>query len=355
MVLGRIRKHSAYRRAKEWTKRHERAWIPLMLVVGLAVDVVQYKTLDITQQFAVMGVYVAVIAASLLVTAYPRSGDVRGLRAVSLAAPFALPLSIGALLSASLVFYWFGGAFSASWPVIVTVAVLMMSNEFLREQFMRPTVQVAVFAFALFSISTIWSSFVFNSLEPRIFVIAGVASTAFMFAFALALARVGRIAHALPQMIASIATVFVAMLGAYFLNVIPPIPLAIRDAGIYHDVTRLGGDYVLAGEDESWLASLLPGQTVHVSGDEALFAYTAVFAPADLSATIVHKWQRYDAPSRSWITESAPSYAITGGREDGYRGYSRKSHLAAGTWRVSVQTARGQTLGLIPFVVVRDE
>ncbi len=326
-----------------------------MLVGGFLVDVLQYKTLDINQQFAVMAVYVAVIAGSLLVTVSPRAAEVRALRGVSLAAPFALPLSIGALLSASLVFYWFGGAFSASWPIIVAVAALMMSNEFLREQFLRPTVQVAVFAFALFSISTIWSSYLFNSLEPRTFVTAGVVSSAFMVAFALALSRVGGLSRRLPQMLASIATVFVAMVGAYFLNVIPPIPLAIRDAGIYHDVERHGNEYALTGEDETWVEKILPGQTIHVSGNEALFAYVSVFAPADLSATIVHKWQRYEAVSRSWVTEASLSYAITGGREDGYRGYSRKSHLTSGTWRVSVQTARGQTLGLIPFVVVRND
>lgn len=355
MVFQRIRKSAAYLRAERWTKRYERLWVPLMLLLGLAVDVAQYKALDITQQFALMAVYVALIAVSLLVNVSPRADDIRVLRMFKLAAPFALPLSIGALLSASLVFYWFGGAFSASWPVMIALAALMMSNEFLRDRFLSPTVQVGVFAFALFSISTIWSSFVFNSLEPRAFVLAGVVSTAFMVAFAFLLARVGELKNRLPHMLASVATVFVAMLGAYFLNVIPPIPLAIREAGIYHDVARVGGDYVRTGEDESWLAALLPGQTVHVTGDEALFAYVAVFAPADLSTTIVHKWQRYDAVSRTWVTESAPSYSIAGGREDGYRGYSQKSHLSSGTWRVSVQTARGQTLGLIPFVVVREE
>lgn len=355
MILRKIQKSTAYRRVEEWTKRYERAWVPLMLIGGFFVDVLQYKTLDINQQFGVMAVYVAVITGSLLVTVYPRSAEVRVLRGISLAAPFALPLSVGALLSASLVFYWFGGTFFASWPIMVAVAALMMSNEFLREQFLRPTVQVAVFAFALFSISTIWSSYLFNSLDPQTFVMAGVASSAFMVAFVLVLSRVGGLSRRLPQMLASIATVFVTMVGAYFLNVIPPIPLAIRDAGIYHNVERHGSEYALTGEDETWVEKILPGQTIRVSGNEALFAYVSVFAPADLSATIVHKWQRYDAASRSWITEAALSYAITGGREDGYRGYSKKSNLTSGTWRVSVQTARGQTLGLIPFVVVRED
>ena len=53
--------------------------------------------------------------------------------------------TIGALLSTSLLFYWFSGALSVSWPVVSIVAVLMVFNEVLpRDFFMKPVVQCTV-------------------------------------------------------------------------------------------------------------------------------------------------------------------------------------------------------------------
>ncbi len=66
---------------------------------------------------------------------------------------------------------------------------------------------------------------------------------------------------------------------------------------------------------------------------------------------MVHRWQYYDDETRSWVTASALSFSIHGGRSDGYRGYSVKRSLTEGKWRVSVETVRGQVLGRIPFTI----
>lgn len=322
-----------------------------MLVGGFGLDVAQYHTLRLSQQIAVMAAYAAVATLAMLVRAYPRAAETRGLRAASLAAPLALQFSIGALLSASLVYYWLGGTFSASWPVVILFAGLMVSNEFLREHLLRPAPQLAVFSFALFSLASILGSYLFNAIDPLVFVGAGIVSTAASAVLAVLLCRVAERPKDLPAMLASVLTVCAIMVGAYFSNVIPPIPLAIREAGIYHDVERRDGEYVLSGEGESWLARVLPGQTLHVRPGEPLYAYAAVYAPADLTTTVIHRWQRYDALSRFWVTETTLSYPLSGGRELGYRGFTRTSRLSPGIWRVSVETERGQVLGRIPFVV----
>lgn len=352
VALPKLRESKLFQRVSAWTKRYERFWIPLMLVGGISGDVIQFSALNIYEKFTIMAVYVVVSTGALILIHYPRALEIKWLRGVRLAAPFAHQFSVGGLLSCSLLFYWFSGDISVSWPIIVLVAMLMLSNEFLRVHFLRPTVQMAVLSFSLFSLSSIFFSYVMNSLDPSVFLEAGAASLGFMLLFVFILTRIDHLERRRGVMIAVIVAVFGLMNAGYFLNVIPPIPLAIRAAGIYHNVTRQNGDYVLTGENESWIDKLLPGQTIHAGPSDTIFAYTAIFAPTDLSTTIVHKWQYNDPQTKTWTTEATISFIITGGRQQGYRGYTKKSHLTPGEWRVSVETTRGQVLGRIGFTVV---
>ena len=47
-------------------------------------------------------------------------------------------------------------------------------------------------------------------------------------------------------------------------------------------------------------------------------------------------------------------FEISGGREGGFRWYSKKFTITAGKWRVKVETGRGQILGRIEFAVVNS-
>lgn len=349
MALKKIHETKLFLKIKAFTKRHEKLWIPLMLVGGLSGDIIQFSALNIYEKFAIMGVYVIVSMSALIFIHYPHP---EGFRRLRLAAPFMHQFAVGGLLSTSLLFYWFSGDISVSWPLILIVAIFMLSNEFLRVHFLRPTVQIGVLSFSLFSLSAILFSFLFNSLDPKVFVEAGAASLAFMLVFVVVLVYVDHLKARLGAMLTTIVVVFALMNACYFLNIIPPIPLSLREAGIYHNVSREGGEYIFTGESETWWQKIFPGQTVHTTSADTLYAYTAIFAPTDLSTTIVHEWQYFDESMKSWVTKADLSFSITGGRDQGYRGYSTKSHLTPGKWRVNVETTRGQVLGRIKFTVV---
>ena len=139
------------------------------------------------------------------------------------------------------------------------------------------------------------------------------------------------------------------MNALYFLNVIPPIPLSLREAGVYHDLERTSNGYTVLAEGESVLQKLVPGQTIHTQAGSPVYVYSAIFAPADLNTTIVHHWQYYDEADRKWISKDELSFFISGGSDTGYRGYSVKSSVSEGRWRVDVETKRGQVLGRIPI------
>lgn len=352
MIPGSRQALQTYKHVREFLGRYERWFMPTMLVMGTAFDVWQFRVLDLREKFIVMSVYVAIVMGSMALTAYKRAEELPQLRYIKLAAPFAQQFAMGGLLSTALLFYWFSGTFSVTWPLIALVAILMISNETLRHIVLRPMVQIGMLYFALFSLFAIWFAHLFASLSWPVFLAGGLASMIVMSLLLALLINLGDLYKDRLRMWLVIAGVFTFMNVCYFLNIIPPIPLALRDATMAYSVTS---DYVLVTPEASWIDKLFLGETILVTPGDALYAYSAVYAPEGLTTTIVHVWQRYDVDTHRWETEHELPFDILGGRPDGYRGYSMVSSIAAGKWRVSVETPTGQVLGRIAFTVVTGD
>lgn len=149
----------------------------------------------------------------------------------------------------------------------------------------------------------------------------------------------------------AIILIFLCINILYFLNLIPPIPLSLKDAGAYYSVERIGLDYKVVGEERSWYESIpfLVTQTISLESDKPLYVFSSVFAPTDLNTKIIHDWQYYDEQNGKWVSANKVEFPITGGRGEGYRGFSRKDNLSSGKWRVDIKTERGQIVGRIRF------
>ncbi|PIR74069.1 MAG: hypothetical protein COU35_04470 [Candidatus Magasanikbacteria bacterium CG10_big_fil_rev_8_21_14_0_10_47_10] len=358
-VKEKIKRLTRYNEIKAFLIKYERVLMPATLVTGVLFDTVTFRTINIVTSSILLGVYL-VIAGGIIayMNAYDAHGIERGkvLRYVRLISPFVIQFAFGALLSASLIFYWFSGALSASWPILLLLALLMVSNDVFRQYYLRPGVQVSVYYFIIFSLCSLILPYVFNSISVWVFIAAGILSLGVMAGFLWLLSRAHTHMAAWRKKYAvHILIIFAFMNGLYFLNIIPPIPLSLREAGVYHKVERVGGDYVLTGEDETLLQRLTPGETIHVAPGEPVYVYTAIFAPAELKTRIVHHWERYDEATSEWQDRDRLSFAIFGGRDEGYRGYSFKRDVPPGKWRVSVETQRGQSLGRVVFVVEGEE
>jgi hypothetical protein len=149
----------------------------------------------------------------------------------------------------------------------------------------------------------------------------------------------------------AIGLIFVSINILYFTNIIPPIPLAMKELGVYHSVIKEGGVYVLTEESREWW-DVWSYRTVHVSKGETAYVFGSVFAPTKLETDITHVWERYDPDGDGWVEKDSVTFRIVGGRDGGYRGYSLKRDLDEGLWRVNVESNRGQLIGRIHFTVV---
>jgi len=143
------------------------------------------------------------------------------------------------------------------------------------------------------------------------------------------------------------------MNSLYFLNIIPPIPLSLKDAEVGYNVNSAGGSYSVLVEKQSILDRIVPGQTIHKKVGGTVAVYTSIFAPGDLKTSIYHHWQY--KKDGEWITKDKLAFGIFGGRKEGFRGYSIKSDVPPGKWRVDVETKRGQVLGRVRFSVEESD
>ncbi len=347
---------SRYRRAKDLYRRYERVLLPATLFFGFVVDYVTFKHIQVSTSLAVLLVYFVLAGVAIAFMHYYDADPARSerLRFARLAVPLVIQYTFGALLGASFVFYWYSASFSTSWPFIAIIALLMVSNEALRRHVERGVVQLSVYYFITFSFFSVSVPYLFAGLGSRLFLLAGLASLAFMYLYTgfVSVAR-QELRKQRPLILQAAFGIFVVMNALYFSNIIPPIPLSLREAGAYHEVRRSNGGYILRGEHETIRDRLVPGQATHLGPRERLYVYTAIFAPADLRTSIYHQWYYYNESTGVWEKRDRLSFAITGGRREGYRGYSVKSNVAPGKWRVSVETDRGQVLGRTTFRVGR--
>lgn len=356
MILDRLRQIRESKRLKAFYARNERVLVPGFLFVGFLFDLFTYRTLRPSTTFLVLGIYTIVAAGAIV---YSNAFDARGtlpippvMTRLRLAVPLIVQFVFGALLSQSLLFYWFGGAASTSWPILAVMTGLMVSNETFRHYYLRPVVQVGVFAFAVFSYFSVLFPYMFNSLSERVFLLGALADALVCLLLVLALAHYAPTLRAKWKHLAgSVLAVCGVMITFYFLNVIPPLPLSIREAGVYHDVKKSGSVYTLITEPESWFRSWIPGKTIHLRATDPVYVFASVFSPAHLNTTIVHHWYYFDDTKDKWIGSDRFSYNIVGGREAGYRGFSFKTNVRAGAWRVDIETTRGQVLGRVGFQI----
>jgi hypothetical protein len=344
---------SHFQKMKDLYTRYERVLLPATLVVGFLVDYVTFTNIEIRTTLALLfGYWIAVTVTIAFMYIYDAGRLPEKLRYARLFAPLLVQFTFGALLGGSFIFYWFSGSFWVSWPLIAAFILLMVANDAFKHYFMRPAIQISVYFFITMSLFAVALPFILHSLSPWLFVIASGLALVEIFIFVTLLSEVREIVKQQRKIItACIIGIVVLMNVFYFSGIIPPIPLVVRESKAYHAVQRSGNNYLLKGEQETFWEKVLPGQKIHIVQGARVYAYTAIFSPKDLNAKIFHEWHHYNGEKNEWETVNNLSFTVTGGRKEGFRGYSFKTNPTPGKWRVYVKTERGQTLGRIVFTI----
>ncbi|KND50507.1 MAG: hypothetical protein AB202_02535 [Parcubacteria bacterium C7867-007] len=338
-------------------KQHERRLASVVFVGGFVGDLLTFTLIDLSLANLVFITYLTLAAVSTFlahtVSSRFDTDDALWRRIVSVLAPLAAQYAIGALLSGILIFYTKSATLGVSWPFLLLLALVFIGNEFFRGYRAHLAFQTVLFFFTLYAYAIFALPLALGTLGPVTFLQSTALAVLAFAAFLGLLAWIGwqRFAKTFHMIVGGSILVLVVLVGSYFTSLIPPIPLTLRDSGIYYSVKHIQGGYEVLAESERQWWELYKTQIIHHVPGTPLFAFSSVFAPGSFTAKVSHVWERYDENTKKWIRQSMITFPLSGGREGGYRGYSEVSNVQPGAWRVSIKTISGQTIGRIRFDV----
>ncbi|MGE5491583.1 MAG: DUF2914 domain-containing protein [Actinomycetota bacterium] len=261
-----------------------------------------------------------------------------------------------------LVQFFFGGIFSAlfilyfkssnhigAWLMALFLGGLLVGNEFMKERYGR-------------RFTTVWGLFGLNAILLFNFVLPHLAGSLHPGWFYLSTGLGGALAHGLrwispgrPGRILPAWCVAGALVLAWNLDMIAPVPLVNREVVIGHNFDRTPGRFALRVEKPPfWQFWRDWGRTVHVPEGERIYGVSAVFAPLGVTAPLEHRWE-YRDPSSGWRQLYQARFSASGGRERGFRGYSYVTNPKPGEWRLVVATQDGRTIAVQPVTVERGD
>ena len=265
----------------------------------------------------------------------------------------------GNLYSALVICYFKSSGSIVSFVIVLILASLLVGNEFLKEKYENLGICLAFFC--------LLGTMFFNFLIPHLAHSMG----SFWF-FLSTLLSVGiccllwlKSSFKFPQnetssvsinkrfLIAPI-TISLVLSIAYLANWIPPVPLVLKQQIVCKNFDR--ETYSCdADKLDFWQKIGFKGATIHKDEGDEIYFMSSVYAPAELKAPVEFRWYYKEPPSNKFkLTDKITSsrMVIQGGRDQGYRSYSKKKNIPAGTYRVETAYKDGAVIGSTTFKVL---
>jgi len=332
-------------------------WLTLAFIGGFVVDNITLNRVDQLFDNLILASYVLIAGISLALL-YAGAADKlpESMRRFVLRwMPLAVQFSFGGLLSGMLVFYSRSGSWTSSWPFLLIIIAVIIGNETIKDRSQRLIFNLVVFFIGIFSYLVLVIPVISKQMGPDIFFLSGLVSLFVIYWYVRFLRMIipNFIEVHLRNIIFAIGMVYAVFNFLYFGNIIPPIPLSLKEVGIYRMVERQeDNSYALTYEPGAWYMFWRDSEATykHQAGDR-VYCFASVFAPTAFSLDIYHRWEHYDEETKDWIEHGRIAYRIDGGRDGGFRGFTYIEKVSEGKWRCSVETGRGQVLGRDTFTI----
>jgi hypothetical protein len=255
---------------------------------------------------------------------------------------FGLQFCFGSMFSALFILYFLSTSYLPGFLVAVALLALLVANEFLEDHYHRFTLTWALFGTCAILFLNFALPHVMGSIHAVWFFLSTAAG--------VGLTHVAkRLSSKAKGSLWPTHTVALALAGLYLLNAIPPVPLVKKNVSICRNLERTDGTYTAEIEAPPVWAPWRSSETrVRQRAGEKIFCFTSIFAPKGLHLTLFHSW-RYDDPKKGWTETSRIGFPISGGRAEGFRGYTYKRNLSPGKWEVRLETEAGRVLGVVGF------
>ena len=266
--------------------------------------------------------------------------------------PHAIQFLLGGLYSAYTIFYLQSASLTATAVFFGVLVALLVGNEFLHDRLSNLRLLVSLYALVVLSFFTFFLPALTGLMNTWVFLIGAGLSAGVTLQVVNLIYRGRPTSSRWEPILSGLPAIglILVLVGFYFLNWIPPVPLSMKFGGVYQKVAKADGAYRLTFEQGAWYQYWKRSDDPF-RGTGPAYCFTAVFAPVDMRTTIFHRWQYRPAGGRDFSTTDRIALAIAGGREGGYRGYTIKQRVMPGDWRVDVETPEGRIIGRVSFRV----
>ncbi|MDR0310327.1 MAG: hypothetical protein LBJ21_01955, partial [Acidobacteriota bacterium] len=323
------------RKCRNFYEKYEKYSATAVFALGFIWDALTLRRIDnIFDNLILLG-YLILIGAVIVLNMRFESGAEfpDKLRRAAPRFFWVMQFCFGGLFSSYVVFYFKSASFTRTAFFFLLLVGLLIGNEFLENRLRNRTLLAAFYSFCFFSFLAFFLPILLRDIRPHIFVIAGILSAAASF-FVFWLGQGGKIPdlkRAARQAAAPILCVFLFLNVLYFANLIPPVPLALKTGRAYHHVQKTPEGYEVKYAPPSgfyfWRSWDDP---FYWTPGESVYCLTSIFAPGGIRVPLRHVW-RYKTGA-GWITTDTMPFSIDGGRDGGYRWYSRKTNVRPGRW-----------------------
>lgn len=259
---------------------------------------------------------------------------------------------LGSLLSAFTLFYFKSSSFFNSFIFMFVMMVLLFANELQIVQKKGLMIKVALSSLCLISYLIYIIPIIFGMVNDWIFYLCLIIAIALSFLSYKVVnlnldidKKVSLKKLLLPQ-----SLVIFLFFILYTLRVFPPIPLSLKHIGIYHEVTKEKIGIYKTSESRPWWNFWDNGdQNFLARPNDKIYVFTKIFSPGGFSEKINMHWL-YEVDGDFKTSDRIP-LEITGGRSEGFRGFSFKENYQEGNWQVRIETENGLEIGRIYFSV----
>lgn len=351
---------SFFVKTRTWYGRFERPISSLSLISGFIFDILTLKRLDtlweniwIIGHIVIVGIFIVLIHLKKNEDNDQSNPSKAHFWYVNI-----LQFFFGGLLSTFLVFYFRSTDIWVTWPFILILIVAFIANESLKRHYVRLSFQISLFFLSIYSFAIFFTPIILHEIGARVFLISGFISLIFILIFVLILFYFikDNLKESKKLIFFLILGIFSLINFLYFTNLIPPIPLSLKDAGVYYSVDRnKEGNYVVVREDTDWKKYFKSYTDFKRINNSPVYVYSSIFSPNDLDLNIIHEWQYYDEIKKEWVTNMSIKLDVIGGRDGGFRTYSKRLNVFDGKWKVNIKTEQGQVIGHLRFNLLSSD
>ncbi len=270
--------------------------------------------------------------------------------------PLAIQFFFGALSSAYVIYFSRSVSLSKTISFFIILVALLIANEFIKKRISNKYLQFSLYFFVSFTFFTFIIPVFIKEVNTNIFIFSGLVSLVFTLVLIIVIYYLSpstRSEIRIKKILGIVFVMYTTINLFYFFNLIPPVPLALERGIVAHNIKLKNNKYIVTYEKDEWFVFWREHRLKFIcKPDEKVYVFTSIFAPTDINKSIFHRWNWYNNITNKWEVVDNIGYHITGGRDEGYRGYTFKNNVKNGMWKVEVITEEGLILGVVDFEII---